>query len=75
MHRLPRHRGLPGQLPQIYRVPKISGQNGKYITAALDAYRKGDRMHPSMRGVAGSLTDQDIADIAAYLSDAGGEPK
>lgn len=61
--------GIPGyqaSFPQVYKVPKISGQNGKYIAAALDAYRKGDRKHPSMNGVAGSLTDQDIADLAAY---------
>lgn len=58
--------GYQASFPLIYKVPKISGQNGKYIAAALDAYRKGDRMHPSMRGVAGSLTDQDIADLAAY---------
>jgi cytochrome c553 len=61
--------GIPGyqaSFPQVYRVPMISGQNGKYIASALDAYRKGDRKHPSMRGIAGSLTDQDIADLAAY---------
>jgi cytochrome c553 len=41
--------GIPGyqaSFPQVYKVPKISGQNGKYIAAALDAYRKGDRKHP-----------------------------
>jgi cytochrome c553 len=61
--------GIPGyqaSFPQIHHVPMISGQNGKYISAALDEYRKGERKHPSMRGVAGSLSDQDIADLAAY---------
>ena len=58
--------GYQASFPQIYRVPKISGQNGKYITAALEGYRKGDRMHPTMRAISGSLTDQDIADLAAY---------
>jgi|JI10StandDraft_1071094.scaffolds.fasta_scaffold09282_5 cytochrome c553 len=58
--------GYQASFPQIYKVPKISGQNGKYITAALESYRKGDRKHPSMRGISGSLTDQDIADLAAY---------
>jgi cytochrome c553 len=61
--------GIPGyqaSFPQVYKVPMISGQNGKYIAAALDEYRKGERKHPSMRGVAGSLSDQDIADLAAY---------
>jgi len=61
--------GIPGyqaSFPQVYKVPKISGQNGKYIGAALDAYRKGDRKHPTMRAIAGSLSDQDIADLAAF---------
>ena len=58
--------GYQASFPQIYKVPKISGQNAKYIAAALEAYRKGDRKHPTMRAVAGSLTDQDIADLAAF---------
>lgn len=58
--------GYQASFPQIYKVPKISGQNGKYIAAALEGYRKGDRMHPTMRAIAGSLTDQDIADLSAY---------
>jgi cytochrome c553 len=63
--------GYQASFPVIYKVPKISGQNGKYIAAALDAYRKGDRKHPSMRGIAGSLSDQDIADLAAYYEASG----
>ena len=58
-----------------YSVPKIHNQNEAYIIAALNAYRAGERPHPTMRAQAESLTDQDIADIAAYLSDAGGEKK
>ena len=61
--------GLPGyqsSFPQIYKVPKIAGQNAKYIVAALNGYKSGDRKHPSMRGVAGSMSDQDMADVAAY---------
>jgi cytochrome c553 len=66
--------GIPGyqaSFPQVYRVPMISGQNAKYISAALDEYRKGDRKHPSMRGVAAGLSDQDIADLAAYYEQHG----
>jgi cytochrome c553 len=63
--------GYQASFPQIYKVPKISGQNGKYITAALESYRKGDRKHPSMRGISGSLTDQDIADLSAYYESHG----
>jgi cytochrome c553 len=63
--------GIPdykATFPEVYRVPKIGGQSAKYIEAALQAYKKGDRNHPSMRGIAASLSDQDIADIAAYYS-------
>lgn len=58
--------GYQASFPEIYKVPKISGQNAKYIAGALNAYKKGERKHPSMRGIAESLSDQDIADLAAY---------
>ena len=58
--------GYQASFPEIYKVPKISGQGAKYIASALNAYKKGDRKHPSMRGIADNLTDQDIADIGAY---------
>lgn len=61
--------GIPGyqaSFPEVHKVPMISGQNAKYIAAALTSYRQGDRKHPSMRGIAASLTDQDIADLAAF---------
>ena len=63
--------GYQASFPQIYKVPKISGQNAKYIAAALEGYRKGDRKHPSMKAIAGSLTDQDIADLAAFYESSG----
>jgi cytochrome c553 len=56
--------------PVVYSVPKIAGQNPGYITAALKEYRSGERSHPTMRGVAASLSDQDIADVAAYYGGA-----
>jgi cytochrome c553 len=61
--------GIPGyqnSFPEIHKVPKISGQTGAYIVASLNAYKKGERKHPSMRGIAGSLSDQDMADLAAF---------
>ena len=58
--------GYQATFPEIYKVPKISGQGAKYIAAALHAYQKGERKHPSMRGIAETLSDQDIADLAAY---------
>jgi cytochrome c553 len=60
--------GYKSSFPEVYSVPMIGGQSAKYITAALNAYKKGDRNHPSMDGVAASLSDQDIADVAAYYS-------
>lgn len=63
--------GIPeykASFPEVYRVPKIGGQSAKYIESALNAYKKGERKHPSMRGIAASLSDQDIADIAAFYS-------
>ena len=58
--------GYRASYPEVYTVPMIQGQTGKYIENALNAYRSGDRSHPTMRAIAGSLTDQDIADLAAY---------
>ena len=64
-------KGYQASFPEVYRVPMISGQNAKYIASALNAYKKGDRKHPTMRGIAASLTDQDIADISAYYEQHG----
>ncbi len=65
-------RGYQASFPQVHKVPMISGQNAKYIAAALTAYRKGDRKHPTMRAVAGSLTDADIDALAAFYERQGG---
>jgi cytochrome c553 len=64
--------GYQASFPEVYKVPKISGQGAKYLANALVAYRAGERRHPSMRAVASSLTDQDIADLSAYYSASGG---
>lgn len=63
--------GIPGYkatFPEVYSVPMIGGQSAKYIQSALNAYKKGERKNPSMRGIAAGLSDQDIADVAAYYS-------
>jgi cytochrome c553 len=60
--------GYKATFPEVYQVPMIGGQSAKYIESALKAYQKGERKHPSMRGIAGSLSDQDMADLAAYYS-------
>jgi cytochrome c553 len=65
--------GIPGYktaYPHVYRVPMITGQQPVYVVNALKAYKSGARIHPSMRGVAQSLSDQDMADLAAYFSSA-----
>lgn len=62
-HEIP---GYKSSFPSVYHVPKLYGQSAKYIEAALIAYRKGERTHPTMRGIAGSLSDKDIAALAAH---------
>lgn len=57
--------------PEVYSVPMIAGQSPDYIVKALQAYRSGDRSHPTMRGIARGLSDQDMADVAAYYGGAG----
>jgi cytochrome c553 len=63
--------GYQASFPEVHKVPMISGQSAKYIASALTAYRKGDRKHPTMKGVAAPLSDQDIADISAYYEASG----
>lgn len=60
--------GYKSTFPEVYQVPMIGGQSAKYIEGALRAYQKGERKHPTMLGIAGSLSDQDMADLAAYYS-------
>jgi cytochrome c553 len=50
-----------------YSVPHIGGQNAQYLVNALKAYASGERSHPTMHSQAATLSDQDRADIAAYL--------
>ena len=57
--------------PEVYRVPKIAGQHPAYLVAALKAYKSGDRKHPSMVAIAASLSDQDMANLAAYYAQSG----
>lgn len=60
--------GYKATFPEVFQVPMIGGQSAKYIENALKGYQKGERKHPSMKGIAASLSDQDIADIAAFYS-------
>lgn len=51
-----------------YREPKLGGQHPEYIVAALKAYQVGARNHPTMQAIASTLSDQDMADLAAYFA-------
>jgi cytochrome c553 len=63
--------GYQASFPEIYKAPMISGQGAKYISNALAAYAKGDRKHPTMVGIATSLSEQDMADLGAYYAQHG----
>ena len=54
--------------PEVYSVPRIAGQHPAYFVKALQAYKSGERNHPSMRGIAATLSDRDMADLAAYYA-------
>lgn len=56
--------------PKVYRVPMIGGQQPGYIAKALEEYKTGVRTQPNMRAIALGLSEQDIADLAAYYGSA-----
>jgi cytochrome c553 len=61
--------GIPGYktaFPDVYHVPKIAGQQPGYIINALKAYKSGERSHPSMRGIAASLSEEDMKQLAEF---------
>jgi cytochrome c553 len=62
--------GIPGykNVYPTFHVPKLGGQNEAYIVAALKAYRDGERDHKTMVLQSEALSDEDIADIAAYFA-------
>ena len=64
-HNIP---GYKTAFPSVYSVPKLDGQHAPYMVKALRAYKSGERTHPSMRGIAASLSDQDMADLAAFYA-------
>jgi cytochrome c553 len=66
--------GIPGyqaSFPEVHKVPMISGQNAEFIAASLVAYQKGERKHPTMKSIAASLSEKDIADLSAYYAQHG----
>ena len=61
--------GVKTAFPEVYSVPKLGGQHAEYIIKALQGYKSGDRSHPSMVPIAKSLSDKEMADIAAYYTE------
>jgi cytochrome c553 len=59
--------GADGNGPIDPSYPKLGGQYADYLAHALKAYRSGNRQHALMTGQAARLSDQDIADLAAYF--------
>jgi cytochrome c553 len=60
--------GYKTVFPEVYHVPKLGGQHAAYLVKALQEYKAGNRTHPSMRAIAAGLSDQDMADLAAYYA-------
>ena len=60
--------GYKTAFPEVYSVPKLGGQHAAYLIKALQAYRSGERAHPTMKAIAASLSDRDMADLAAYYA-------
>ena len=61
--------GIPGwktAFPEVYMVPKLGGQRAAYLVSAMKAYKNGERDFATMRAVVSDLSEQDMADIAAY---------
>ena len=61
--------GIPGYktaYPVVYHVPYIGGQKPAYIVAALKAYKSGERSHPSMRGIAAGMSEEEMKKYADY---------
>ncbi|HZF81462.1 MAG TPA: c-type cytochrome [Rubrivivax sp.] len=63
--------GYQSSFPEVYKVPMIGGQSAKYMISALNAYKKGERKHPTMRAIAVSLSDADMAEIASWYEKQG----
>jgi len=56
-----------------FRVPKLGGQKALYLSTALKGYRSGERSHPTMNAQAEPMSDQEIEDVATYISTLGAE--
>ena len=59
----------------VYLIPMLGGQNEEYISIALKAYKEKTRVHATMQAQASNLSDQDMADIAAFFSASEGKSR
>jgi cytochrome c553 len=60
--------GYKTAFPAVYHVPKLGGQHAAYLVKALQAYKSGERSHPTMRAIAADMTEKDMAELAAYYA-------
>lgn len=60
--------GKDGNLAVDQNTPIIAGQHAGYLEYALRQYRSGERQNALMNGFASGLSDQDIADLAAWYA-------
>ncbi len=61
--------GAAGNAPIAPTYPKLGGQYYDYLAHSLQMYRDGDRENALMNSQAKSLSDQQIADLAAYFGE------
>ena len=59
--------GADGNAPIDPSYPKLGGQYADYLAHALQGYRSGDRENALMASQARGLSDQQVADLAAYF--------
>jgi cytochrome c553 len=52
--------------------PRLAGQHAKYIIKQLKAFKSGTRKDPIMNGMASTLTEEDMEDVAAFFQSNGG---
>ncbi len=65
--------GPDGNAPIDATYPKLGGQYADYLAHALQQYRKEERQHALMTPQAAGLSDQDIADLAAFFASRPGQ--
>ena len=60
--------GVDGNKPSAPDQPILGGQHYDFLVRALTDYKSGKRNNPIMKGFAGTLSKQDIEDLAAWFA-------